>query len=251
MPIPQSVAEIKQYQQPHDSIFSRLLYRRISKRLTYVMLRFIPGISAPDVTIISFVVGVIGGIGLLYPDWWARILAFVCIQLSFAFDCSDGEVARMTGRGSKFGIWFDSISDRTKEVIWFLAIAYQLYWNAPVASDVNTWRVLISGEVGHSPWIIYLALGASVGHLLVGYFREAKKSIFLGTRKPEIVLRSGLHVGTVDMITFLLAFGVLFRVEFYVLWLMVLPIPLLLIKQLISTYRQSNKPDRTSTTPLV
>lgn len=251
MPIPQSVKEIKQYQQPHDSVFSRLIYRRISKRLTYVMLRYIPGISAPDVTILSFLVGVLGAVGLLYPAWWARILAFVCIQLSFALDCSDGEVARMTGRGSKFGIWFDSISDRTKEIMWFMAIAIQLYYYAPVVETTLTFENILLGQVGYQPFIIYLGFTAAVGMTLVGYLREAKKSIFLEKRKPEIVLKSGLHVGTVDVITFLLAFGAIFWLEYYVLWLMVLPVPLLLVKQLISTYNHSNKPDRSSTTPLV
>lgn len=250
MPIPQSVAEIKAYQQPHDSIFSRLIYRKISKRLTYILLRHVPGISAPDVTILSFLVGVVGAIGLLYPQWWGRVIAFVCIQLSFALDCSDGEVARMVGRGSKFGIWFDSISDRTKEVLWFMAIGLQLYWNAPTTADIGSWRVLLTGDVGGSPWILYLAFTACIGHLLVGYLREAKKSIFLEKRKPEIILKSGLHVGTVDMITFLLAFGAILHLEFYVLWLMVLPVPLLVTKQLISTYRQSNKPNRQSVEPL-
>ncbi len=251
MPITQSVAEIKQYQQPHDSIFSRLIYRRISKRLTYVLLRHVPGITAPDVTILSFIVGVVGAIGLLTPAWWGRILAFICIQLSFSLDCSDGEVARMTGRGSKFGIWFDSISDRTKEVLWFMAIGIQLYNFAPISVDPMNWEVLLSGSVGHSPWVIYLAFTASVGHLLVGYLREAKKSIFLEKRKPEIVLKSGLHIGTVDVITIILAFGALLWLEYYVLWLMLLPVPLLLVKQLFSTYKHSNKADRTSTTPLV
>ena len=251
MPIPQSVAEIKQYQQPHDSIFSRLIYRRISKRLTYVMLRWIPGITAPDVTILSFVVGIIGAIGLLTPEWYGRIAAFIAIQLSFALDCSDGEVARMTGRGSKFGIWFDSISDRTKEILWFMAIALQLYNFAPAAANPMSWEVLFTGDVGGSPWIIYLGFTAAVGMTLVGYLREAKKSIFLEKRKPELVLKSGLHIGTVDMITFLLAFGAILQLEFYVLWLMVLPVPFLLAKQLMSTYQHSNKADRTSTTPLV
>lgn len=262
MPIPQSVAEIKAYQQPHDSVLSRLIYRRISKRLTYVMLRWIPGISAPDVTIISFIVGLIGAAALLLPHWWARLIAFVCIQLSFAFDCSDGEVARMTGRGSKFGIWFDSISDRTKEILWFLAIGVQLYYYAPVSNqtlidgkiaiaELLTGSDLWLGNVGGQPAIIYLALVAGLGTLLVGYFREAKKSIFLGERKPEFVLKQGLHIGTVDVITFLLAFGALLHFEYYVLWIVTLPVPLLILKQVVSTYRQSNKPNRQSTTPLV
>lgn len=227
MPIPQKISDIVAYQQPHDSIFSRLIYRKISKVLTFYMLRWIPGIAAPDVTIISFAVGLIGAVGLMYPAWWAKILAFVCIQLSFAFDCSDGEVARMTGRGSKFGIWFDSISDRTKEIVWFFAVAYQYY---PVYEHVY-----------------YLAAAASLGNLLVGYLREAKKSIFLTERKPEVVLKSGLHIGTVDVITVLLSFGALFGLNYYVLWIVLIPTPLLLLKQIISTYRQSNKPNRRST----
>lgn len=251
MPLPTTIAEIKAYQQPHDSIFSRLIYRKISKVLTFYMLKWIPGISAPDVTIISFAFGLVGAVGLMYPAWWARILAFVCIQLSFAFDCSDGEVARMTGRGSKFGIWFDSISDRTKEIIWFFAIACQFYWFAPQAADPSNWQVLISGQLGHSPWIMYLASATSLGTLLVGYLREAKKSIFLLERKPEIVLKSGLHIGTVDVITVLLSFGALFGFNYYTLWIILLPTPLFILKQLVSTYRQSNKPNRQSTTALV
>lgn len=246
MPLPQTINEIKAYQQPHDSIFSRLIYRKISKVLTFYMLKWIPGIAAPDVTIISFLIGVVGAIGLLYPAWWARILAFVCIQLSFAFDCSDGEVARMTGRGSKFGIWFDSISDRTKEVLWFFAAAMQLYWFAPQAVHPADWQTLWSGQLGHSPWIIYLAAGASLGNLLIGYLREAKKSIFLEQRKPEIILKSGLHIGTVDVITVLLSFGALLGFNYYVLWIILLPTPLLLAKQIWSTYSQSNKPNRKS-----
>lgn len=251
MPLPQRINDIKAYQQPHDSIFSRLIYRRISKVLTFYMLRYIPGIAASDVTIISFVVGLIGAVGLLTPAWWGRVLAFVCIQLSFAFDCSDGEIARMTGRGSKFGIWFDSISDRAKELIWFLAVAYQLYQSAPVAAQPNDWHVFLSGAVGQSPWIIYLGLAAGMGMLFVGYLREAKKSIFLLERKPEVILKSGLHIGTVDVVTFLLAFGALLHLEYYVLWVVTLPVPLLLIKQLISTYRQSNKPNRQSIEALI
>ncbi|MFA6475380.1 MAG: CDP-alcohol phosphatidyltransferase family protein [Patescibacteria group bacterium] len=224
MPLPNKISDINAYQQPHDSIFSRLIYRKISKVLTFYMVRYIPGIAAPDVTIISFIFGLIGAVGLMYPAWWARILAFICIQLSFSFDCSDGEVARMLGRGSKFGIWFDSISDRTKEILWFFAIAWQ-YQHA-------------------YPQVWYLAGGAAIGNLLVGYLREAKKSIFLEQRKPEIILKSGLHIGTVDVITVLLSWGAIFGLSYYVLWIVLLPTPLLLLKQIVSTYRQSPKPNR-------
>lgn len=246
MSLPQRPQDVVQYQQPHDSIFSRLIYRRISKYLTYWLLKYVPGITAPDVTIISFVVGVIGAVGLLYPNWWARILAFIAIQLSFTLDCSDGEIARSVGRGSQFGIWFDSISDRTKEILWFMAIGIQLYRFAPQATWApgESWQAVFTGQLGHNPWAIYLAGAASLGTLLVGYLREAKKSIFLEKRKPEIVLKSGLHIGTVDVITFLLAWGAVLHLELYVLWLVTLPVPLFLIKQLVSTYRQSNKPKR-------
>jgi len=251
MPLPSTINEIVQYQQPHDSVFSRLMYRKISKVLTFYMLKWIPGIAAPDVTIISFGIGVVGAVGLMYPTWWAKILAFVCIQLSFAFDCSDGEVARMTGRGSKFGIWFDSISDRTKEIMWFFAVAFNVYWFAPVATGHLDQGEIWSGHLGMSPYVVYLATGAALGNLLIGYLREAKKSIFLEQRKPEIVLKSGLHIGTVDVITFLLSFGAILSLNYYVLWIVLLPTPLLLAKQIWSTYSQSNKPNRKSTTALV
>lgn len=246
MPFPQKISDITAYQQSHDSIFSRVIYRRLSKVATFYLIRFFPRIAAPDVTIISFVIGIVGAIGLLSPSWWGRIVAFVCIQLSFVFDCSDGEIARMLNRGSKFGIWFDSASDRAKEILWFMAVAYQLYMNASPAPVPITPSALLTGDVGGSTVVMYLAFAAIVGNLLVGYFREAKKSIFLSERKPEIIVRPGLHIGTVDMITFLLSWGVLFHLEYYVLWLVAVSAPLLLLKQIISTYRQSEKPNRTS-----
>jgi len=43
------------------------------------------------------------------------VLGAVLLYLSFILDCCDGGVARVTGKSSRYGGWFDMISDRIKE----------------------------------------------------------------------------------------------------------------------------------------
>lgn len=51
--------------------------------------------------------GIIGAILFALPFLWSKILGTIFIHLWYVFDCSDGEVARITKRFSKFGTEID------------------------------------------------------------------------------------------------------------------------------------------------
>jgi phosphatidylglycerophosphate synthase len=46
------------------------------------------------------------------------------LQLSIIVDCVDGELARYTRKFSKLGAWLDAVTDRVKEYLVFMGLAY-------------------------------------------------------------------------------------------------------------------------------
>ncbi len=96
-----------------DGAFSRAVVRPVSRRVTAVGLRldWRPNV----VTFVSFVLGLIAALLVLFDTWWAFAAAAVLLQLSLVVDCVDGEIARFTRSYSKLGAWLDGVSDRIKE----------------------------------------------------------------------------------------------------------------------------------------
>lgn len=96
-----------------DGAFSRAVVRPVSRRVTAVGLRldWRPNV----VTFVSFALGLIAALLVLFDTWWAFAAAAVLLQLSLVVDCVDGEIARFTRSYSKLGAWLDGVSDRIKE----------------------------------------------------------------------------------------------------------------------------------------
>ncbi|MCI5923773.1 MAG: CDP-alcohol phosphatidyltransferase family protein [Oscillospiraceae bacterium] len=68
-----------------------------------IKLHLIPNV----VTLCMIGSGIIGAILFALPFLWSKILGTIFIHLWYVFDCSDGEVARITKRFSKFGTEID------------------------------------------------------------------------------------------------------------------------------------------------
>lgn len=78
--------------------------------------------------------GVFVASAALINSWWALFL----VPLSLAFDGVDGSLAIITGRESKVGAIYDSLSDRIVEGFWAY-IAYQL--GAPLWVAASLWSL--------------------------------------------------------------------------------------------------------------
>jgi phosphatidylglycerophosphate synthase len=96
-------------------------------------------------------VGTLAGLG--YIRWAGAAYIFASV-----FDALDGTLARVSGKGSRFGAFLDSTIDRFEEAIVFLGLA--IYY----------------ARVG-GLWEIPLILAATVGSLMVSYTRARAEGV--------------------------------------------------------------------------
>jgi phosphatidylglycerophosphate synthase len=110
-----SIAELRAATQP-AAIFERnsgehwagkLYMRRFSPYMTRLLLRT-P--ATPNVvTWLMILAGVAAALVLTLPGVVAAVGAVLLIQLQLLFDCSDGELARWTGKRSTVGVYLDRL----------------------------------------------------------------------------------------------------------------------------------------------
>ena len=110
-----SIAELRAATQP-ASIFARnsgehwagrLYVRRFSPYATRLLLRL--GLSPNAVTWLMIASGVLAALLLTLPGVVPVVGAVLAIQLQILLDCSDGEMARWTGRSSVAGVYLDRL----------------------------------------------------------------------------------------------------------------------------------------------
>lgn len=222
MNLPQKVSDLKAFQKPQDSIFTTLITRHISKIFSFLFLKYWKNVTPNKVSVLSLLTAVIACGLFLLSNYWYRLIGVALLQIAFAFDCSDGEIARYKNMGSKFGAWFDSVSDRFKEIMMFSALTYAWYARHP-----NTYIWLI----GAATIVLWL---------LISYLREAKKSSWPIERKAEIYITKNIYIGTVDVTIFLVCAAIIFKIELYVLALFLLVSLPLLFKQILSAWKLRN-----------
>lgn len=126
-----SLAEFRHLAQPPSTLDRRsgehwagLLYmRRLSIYVTYALAR--TPISPNQVTGLMIVFGVLAGVVLALPGLWAALGAAVLIQIYLLLDCSDGELARYTGRTSITGVYLDRVGHYFAEAALLIGLGFR------------------------------------------------------------------------------------------------------------------------------
>lgn len=116
-----------------DGWYSVSVLRRLSKPLTGWAARH--GWSPNAITVGSLIVGLLAAASFAVGSRWALVLGALLLQVSLVVDCSDGEVARLTGRHSRTGAWLDAVTDRVKEFAAYAGLAA----GAAVTTGVDLW----------------------------------------------------------------------------------------------------------------
>jgi phosphatidylglycerophosphate synthase len=93
----------------------RLYMRRVSPFATLLFVRW--GWPPNAVTVAFMLSGVAAAVLTAVPGIWAAIGVFLLIQLYLLFDCSDGEVARVTRRFSAAGVFLDRMGHYIAEAM--------------------------------------------------------------------------------------------------------------------------------------
>ena len=106
----------------NDGFFSVFFLRKFSKILTWVAVKI--GATPNQVTLLSFAIGLYSAYSFSRGTFLSILLGAFLLQLSIIVDCVDGELARYTRKFSKLGAWLDAVTDRVKEYLVFLGLAY-------------------------------------------------------------------------------------------------------------------------------
>ena len=125
--------------------------------------------------------GVLFGYGMFFKAGLLMILANI-------FDMFDGQVARLRGRVTRFGAFFDSVIDRYSDIIVFVGI--MVYYARPTS--------------GHSTLLVTLTGLALVGSVMISYSRARAESLDIACKvgfleRPErvvlLIIGSLMEVG--------------------------------------------------------
>jgi phosphatidylglycerophosphate synthase len=94
--------------------YSRWINRRFGRWLAATA--FLLGLSPNMVTILSAIATFtsIALVIFIQPTWWLGILVAFLLLLGYALDSADGQLARLTGNGSRAGEWLDHMVDAAK-----------------------------------------------------------------------------------------------------------------------------------------
>lgn len=106
----------------NDGFFSVFFLRKFSKILTWAAVKV--GATPNQVTLLSFAIGLYSAYSFSRGTFLSVLLGAFLLQLSIIVDCVDGELARYTRKFSKLGAWLDAVTDRVKEYLVFLGLAY-------------------------------------------------------------------------------------------------------------------------------
>ena len=138
LPKPQEDGFVSQY-------LNRAISLKVSSFLSYTKL------TPNSITIISFVLALIGAYLFSFGNYLWTVVAGILVQLSSIMDGCDGEIARLKYLKSRFGGWLDTILDRYADTAIAIGITYAFWQRHP------------------SPLVWIGGIGALVGFILSSY----------------------------------------------------------------------------------
>jgi len=130
-----ALTELARAQKPRRgvSVYSRFINRPLGRLLAAAC--FTLRLSPNAVTLASAVMTAAGLAVLVAgpPSAWRAVAVMLLLVLGFALDSADGQVSRLTGRGSPAGEWLDHVVDAGKMVAVHGCVLVALYLYVPVA----------------------------------------------------------------------------------------------------------------------
>ncbi len=107
-----------------DSMISFYFSGQVANWIVRFTHRFLPWVTPNILTGVSLVLAFYAAFLFSQGNHLALIEGVIFLNISFIFDCADGQLARIKGLRSRFGAWFDYHSDRVKDGIMLFAFAW-------------------------------------------------------------------------------------------------------------------------------
>ncbi|GAA3526443.1 CDP-alcohol phosphatidyltransferase family protein [Nonomuraea rosea] len=180
-----SVTDLRRVAQPEGHLerkngehWAGVLYmRRLSIYVTWLLSK--TPVTPNQLTWVMTVAGVLAGVVLALPGLWAALAAALLVQVYLLLDCSDGELARWTGKTSLAGVYLDRVGAYFTEA----AVLVGLGWRASAVLP---------------DWYTVLGLAGALGAILIKAETDlvdvarAKGGLSTATEASVAQFRSGL-----------------------------------------------------------
>lgn len=118
-------ALLQRLRKPQDGVVSRALNRRLSLAVTSVLCR--TALRPNQLSVAILAVGAVGAWSAAQGTPGALALGGALFQAQSVLDGCDGELARLTFRGSRLGEWVDTVGDDLTNYAYFGAAALGLH----------------------------------------------------------------------------------------------------------------------------
>jgi phosphatidylglycerophosphate synthase len=132
VPVPEGLVALRAAQKPSAGtpLYSRLVNRPVGRLLGAVAMAV--GLGPNGISLVSAALSFSGiaVIALAAPSVGTALLVTGLLVLGYALDSSDGQVARVTGRGSVLGEWLDHMIDATKVASLHAAVCWSALQHA-------------------------------------------------------------------------------------------------------------------------
>lgn len=113
------------------------------------------------------------------PAWPVGLLALIGWQIAYAFDCADGQLARVTGRASPAGARLDILCDVAAQIALVTAVAAVAVAQRPgtpawlVAAFAGTWMInLVTSVLQSGAWAASMVTSRSLPVRVVKLVRD-------------------------------------------------------------------------------
>lgn len=161
-------------------IFSRILERSfaeivcmlLSPFLSKLFLRY--DIRPNTVTLFMIISGVVGTLFLMCPSWEIKSVGAFFLYLWFVFDCSDGEVARISKQLSKYGKEMDYMAHLICHPLLMIAIWVTYYqMNITIMNFISIICIaFISAELINRNFVMFVAYIEEKRNMAQGYYNS-------------------------------------------------------------------------------
>ena len=189
---------------PSDSILTNLFARFFSVRITPIIAK--TPIKPLQVTIAGLLIGLIAAWIGSNPYWLHGIAAATLMEVSHILDCVDGELARLTGRGSPFAANLDPISDRIKDI--FVVYASFLHAEKIKIFGHDEFWVFTIAFFALGVWLLYV-------YVVDAYLNPARKKMD-GQQNLK-----GIYIGLYDLFIYgSIAFWIANKFEYFIFYVL-------------------------------
>lgn len=125
-----------------EYLLTELVYRRFSRPLARILAK--TSITPNTVTIIATIMGLLSGMLIALGKIYEGVAVLFISQI---LDCTDGDLARITGRVTRLGAFIDRVFDRFVDaaiIIGIVALSPERLWLAGFMAIIGSFGVSIS-----------------------------------------------------------------------------------------------------------